>query len=338
MSYFKEKFNLKIMKKNLLPISILIVAILLAGVAIFVSLHKCSFSHNLKVMDSKEVSQKVINYLNNDMFGGRVKVDFIGVSREDNLYKITVKIQGKKYDLYATLNGKYFYPERINLEKSSTQANKRNSNGKKSCADIKKSDKPLMQAFVVSHCPFGLQMQRILVEIWKKDPSLMNNVKERYIGLVSNGKISSMHGTEEAQENLKQICIREEQSSKYWPYISCYIKDGNGDKCLKETNIDENKLNSCEKDLSRGLKYAKEDFALGEKYQISGSPTLILNGEKVSEFDFGGRTAEAVKELLCCGFKNEPKVCSTKLNAATAAPSFSEKYSGNGSQNGGGCQ
>jgi hypothetical protein len=33
---------------------------------------------------------------------------------------------------------------------------------------------------------------------------------------VKNGKIASMHGDEEAKENLRQICIREEQKDKYW--------------------------------------------------------------------------------------------------------------------------
>jgi len=30
----------------------------------------------------------------------------------------------------------------------------------------------------------------------------------------------------EAKENLKQICIREEQSDKYWNYAGCYINGG----------------------------------------------------------------------------------------------------------------
>ena len=322
--------------KNLLPISIIVAALILAGAAVFINLRACPFSHT-KILSQKEVSQRVIKFLNNDMLNGMAKADLVGVSKDGNFYNVVVKIRGKEYNLYATLDGKFLYPERFNLEKESATATK-SSEGKKSCADIKKENNPLLEAFVVSHCPFGLQMQRILAEIWKNDPSLLKNVKVRYIGSVSGGKIESMHGSKEAEENLKQICIREEQPTKYWSYISCYIKKGNSNNCLKEAKIDTAKLSGCEKDSSRGLKYAKEDFTLENKYHISGSPTLILNGEKVSEFDFGGRTAEAVKELLCCGFKNKPKSCSNKLTTESAASSFSEQYSSpNGSQ-GGGCQ
>jgi hypothetical protein len=40
-------------------------------------------------------------------------------------------------------------------------------------------------------------------------------MKARYIGTVSGTTITAMHGEAEAKENLRQICIREEQSTKY---------------------------------------------------------------------------------------------------------------------------
>ena len=85
------------------------------------------------------------------------------------------------------------------------------------------------------------------------------------------------------------------------------------------------------------LTYAQKDFDLDKKYGVSGSPTLILNGNKVSEFDFGGRSADAVKTLLCCGFNNEPDICNTNVTAEQAATSFSETYSKGGSSSGGSC-
>jgi len=84
------------------------------------------------------------------------------------------------------------------------------------CANTTKSNKPLLDAFVVSRCPFGLQMQRIMDEMVNKLPQSKDYLKVRYIGSVANGTITSMHGNEEAQENLRQICIREEQPELYW--------------------------------------------------------------------------------------------------------------------------
>ncbi|MEK7658681.1 MAG: heavy-metal-associated domain-containing protein [Patescibacteria group bacterium] len=191
---------------------------------------------------------------------------------------------------------------------------------------LEKSDNPVLEAYVVSRCPFGIQMQRIMADVVKNIPSLANNVKVRYMGAVSNGTISSMHGSAEAQENLRQICLREEQPNKYWSYVSCQMKSGDTTGCETTAGVDASKLNVCVSDSSRGLVYAQKDFDLNSKYQVQGSPTLILNGQQVSEFNFGGRTSDAVKSVICSGFNNQPGSCSTKLTTANAATSFSATY------------
>ena len=169
-------------------------------------------------------------------------------------------------------------------------------------AEIVKSDKPILEAYIVSNCPFGLQMQRVLADVIKNAPLARENIKVRYMGTVSNGKITSMHGDKEAQENLKQICIRDEQNNKYWDYVSCYMKKGDTQGCLDSTGINITKLDSCVSDSKKGLAYAEQDFVLNRKYSIKGSPTLIMGGAKVSEFNFGGRTSEALKTVICSGF------------------------------------
>ena len=194
---------------------------------------------------------------------------------------------------------------------------------KKNCSDIKKEDLPQLQAFVVSYCPFGLQMQRILSEIIEKIPASSKNIKVRYIGDVSEDKIGSMHGQQEADENLVQICIREEQSDRYWKYVTCFAKSGSSDDCLNSSEIDGGMLKECTMQRNRGIKYAEQDFEIARKFGANGSPTIILNNETVSEFDFGGRTDEAVKTLLCCSFASKPNFCSQNLNTSKVATGFS---------------
>jgi len=46
----------------------------------------------------------------------------------------------------------------------------------------------------------------------------------------------------------------------------------------------------------------------------------------VDESGFGGRTAEALKTLLCCGFETESDICAQKLSETSAASGFSETY------------
>lgn len=242
------------------------------------------------------------------------------VVKDHGLYKVTINIANQPIESYVSKDGNILFTQAIDLTVppltgSTTQE------PKKTCEDIPKSEKPLLEVFVVSYCPYGTQMQRILSEIPLKD-----NIKVRYLGAIENGQVTAMHGAEEAAENLRQICIREEQPDKYWDYVNCFIKAGDSEGCLKSANIDTSALEICM--AGKGIDYAKEDFDLQVKYQVQGSPTLILNKEQASEFDFGGRTAEAVKILLCCSYKDQPAECSQELQTQNAATGFSTAYSG----------
>jgi hypothetical protein len=65
---------------------------------------------------------------------------------------------------------------------------------------------------------------------------------------------------------------------------------------------------------------------LATKYGVQGSPTLILNGNLTDETSFGGRSADGVKSMICAGSNSKASYCSTKLNTAEAAVSFSASY------------
>lgn len=320
--------------KKLIPLAIIIAGVCIAGALIYVRVGKCPSE---KFLSSKEAAEKAIDYINKNLLQEGLTASLINVVEENGVYKFRLKIGENEFDSYVTKNGKLLFIEGIDLEGKS-KITEEPEEKKLTCEDIKKTEKPLLEAFVVSKCPFGLQMQRILNEIIKNIPSLASNIRVEYMGSIENGKITSMHGEKEAEENFRQICIREEQPEKYWSYINCHIKKGEVDNCLAEAEVDKDRLNSCKSENSRGLKYAKEDFDSQGKYKVTGSPTLILNEERVREFDFGGRTAQAVKTLLCCGFDTEPEACSQKLTEEQAATGFSEEYSApSGSPTGGGC-
>jgi len=267
------------------------------------------------------VSKKTIKNTIEELSGATV----LSVEKEKGLYKANIEDEeGNEGIIYITKDGKLLFQGAIDVEKLrkylETIRAMQDTTGsatrkpKMTCDDIPKKDNPELNAFVVSYCPFGTQMQRILIEVAK----LFNdNIKVRYIGSIVDGKVTSMHGEVEATENLRQICIREEQQDKYWNYVKCFIDKKDSEVCLTETNIDKEKLQTCMKDATKGIKYAEEDFKLQDKHNIRGSPTLILNGIQVSEFDFGGRNPEAVKTLLCCGFKEQPEECKETLETTS---------------------
>lgn len=242
--------------------------------------------------------------------------------------------QTQKYTSYITKDGKILFASGIKLdvlgEKTQAQPTTQQNEPKKlTCNDLTKAETPMLTAFVVAKCPYGLQMQRLLKKTIDELPQIAGNLEVRYIGSIENGKVTSMHGEEEAQENLKQICIREEQKDKYWNYVSCYMQEGKSDECLKTAGIDADGLSSCLSDQNKGLKYAKVDFDLANKLNISSSPTLLLNDKQtVSEFDFGGRIPNAIKEIVKCGFEKAPNEFQKDLTKEAVASSFSKTVSG----------
>ena len=294
-------------------------------------------------LTKEDVVNKALAYINENLLSGDTKATSTGEITEEKgllkgLYKFQVKIGEQEFSSYVTKDGEILFPQAINLEeKVAASQGENQGETPKTCEDIPKNDKPVLEAFVVSFCPFGTQMQRILAEIVKNIPELAENIKIEYMGQIQNEEISSMHGEEEAEENLIQICLREEQEEKFFNYLSCFLREGKTDKCLKEAGIDEEKLSQCMEDSSRGISYASEDFEAQNNYRVTGSPALILNVEEVSEFDFGGRTAEAVKTLLCCGFITEPEFCEKALSEEQAAAGFSETYS-SGESGSGACE
>ncbi|MDD3491555.1 MAG: hypothetical protein PHG13_01100 [Candidatus Pacebacteria bacterium] len=271
---------------------------------------------------AETLAQKAVDYINFNFFGLTEEeggATLVSVVEESGVYKFKMKIDDIEYDSFVTKDGKILFPEGITMQEEEQEV-------AQTCEDLSKKEQPVLKAFVVSYCPFGTQMLRILNEIVKNIPELSNYIKVAYMGEIQNGQIAAMHGDEEAEENLRQICIRDEQKDKYWQYIDCFLKEGEAQECLVSASVDTNALEQCMQDEFKGIKYAQGDFDDQDKYEVTGSPTLILNEENVSEFDFGGRTAEAVKTVICCGFNTAPEFCSQVLTEEQAAAGFSPSY------------
>jgi len=345
----------EIIEKNAI-ISVIIVLIVVIALATSIyakgdmTLLGNIFSFQAKGLTAQVAGQKAIDFINNNILKGTGTVSLKETQEVSGMYKfkITFVEQNQDTDIYLTRDGRYLFPvmEGIPIDLDEKIDGGTDTSKITSCEQIEKADAPVLQAFVVSQCPFGLQMQRILAKAIEQGVSA-DNIIIRYIGSVADGKITSMHGDAEAQENLKQICIREEQASKYWSYVSCYMKKGETDSCLTSTGVNKTSLNACVSDSSKGLVYAQEDFSISDQYGVGGSPTLIINGLLIEEFDAstneclwttGCRTADAEKSIICCASNNEAGVCSQTLSKDPAASGFSETYtSGSDSDGGASC-
>jgi hypothetical protein len=194
-------------------------------------------------------------------------------------------------------------------------------------AEAPKSDKPVVELFVMSYCPYGLQMEKAYLPVMEllKDKATMD------IKFVSY----AMHEKKEIDENTRQYCIQKDQASKFVAYLKCFTGKDDYKACLKEAGVSESKVNSCvtkaDKEFGITAKYNDQSSwlsgqfpiypvhaAQNEQYGVQGSPTLVINGAQVD----AARSPEAVKQTICGAFNNPPAECAQTLSTQSAGAGF----------------
>ena len=58
---------------------------------------------------------------------------------------------------------------------------------------------------------------------------------------------------------------------------------------------------------------------LNKKYEVQGSPTLVINGQQVQS---AGRDSNSILRSICSAFKNPPAECKEDISSKTPAPGF----------------
>jgi len=303
---------LKGMRENPWIVSTLVLGIAVLILIIMV-LGKGSMTGN--VIAGEEAGKSIVDYLNSRVGGG---VGYVSYEDLGNIYEVTVSYQGENVPVYVSKDGKYFIQGVLPI--SSIQKQPTPAQQQQEPTEIPKSDKPRVELFVMTYCPYGLQAEKGIIPV-------LELLKDKI-----DGKIRFvhyfMHGDEEEQETYNQVCIREEQSSKYLDYLKCFADKGDSQECIKKAGIDETKLNNCLKNKAKD--YYAEDSELSQKYGVRGSPTLIINGVEARS----GRSSAAYLSTICSAFNTSPDECNQTVNSQTPNPGFGYSYSSSGSSSG----
>jgi len=194
-------------------------------------------------------------------------------------------------------------------------------------AQAPKSDKPVVELFVMSYCPYGLQSEKAFLPVM----DLLKDKADLNIRFVNY----AMHGLKELEEQTRELCIAEQGQDKLINYLECFVLADESAKCLVQAGVNKSKVDSCTDRLDNefGIMAAYNDKDswlsgrfpifpvhddLNKKYGVQGSPTLVINGEQIS----ASRSPEAIKQVVCKAFNKEPKECETVLSSTSASPSF----------------
>lgn len=149
------------------------------------------------------------------------------------------------------------------------------------------------------------------------------SIEPHFIVTVDGNSVRSLHGDYEAEEDMRQACIlKNYEQGVFWNYVDYLNTNCNKNTlgaCWKEaaanTGVDSGKIEDCAS--AEGLDLMKAEESLSNQNGVSGSPTLIINGEVYN----GARTSEAYKQAVCSAFSVQPSECSqTVASSENAAP------------------
>ncbi len=192
---------------------------------------------------------------------------------------------------------------------------------------VMKTDKPEVELFVMSYCPYGVQTEKAIIPVLELLGDKID-FKLRFVNY-------AMHGEKEVWENLRQYCIQfKTDPDKFIDYLDCFTRSDDANRCMEELNIDKDAVQSCmdEEDQRWGISQILAnpdqwgsqfppfpiDDALNREYGVRGSPTLVIDGIVVP----APRNPEALKDLICSAFLHPPEECSTTLSSENEAPGF----------------
>jgi len=309
------------MKKFLILGSLLlVVAIALSGCA-----KKSPVAKKLSLDEAKAKTEKFINtYLMQS--GSKVKVTDISVFNK-TIYKVKVDTgSGETIDSFVTADGVEFMPQALNMDDIANKATATDTNSGQTgtASEVKtKTDKPAIELFVMSYCPYGTQIEKGMLPVLEA----LGNKIDFQLKFVDY----AMHGEKELTENLTQYCIQKDAPAKLASYLKCFLAEGKSSYCLKNDGLNVDKCvkatdtaykvstNYQDKNTWKG-NYPSFDINKtdNEKYSVGGSPTLIINGEEVKS----GRDPQSLLQTVCSAFKTAPKECEAKLSSDTPSSGF----------------
>jgi len=310
-------------RRIVLPI-ILVIVLALIGYFSFKSPAKS------KNLSPTEAQAKAETFVNKFLMQSGSKATIKEITEEYGLYKLKIDIISDVVDSYLTRDGKLFFPQALDIDKISnpaaTEPTSGNSATQPAAMVSKKSDKPSVELFVMSYCPYGTQIEKGLLPVLETLGNKIN-FELKFCDY-------AMHGEKELTENLLQYCIQEEQPDKLAAYLQCFLADSQSATCLETAWINQKKVDACVAQTDKQYKVSanfaakvgwqgsypgfdvnKED---NDKYQVGGSPTLIINGEEIQS----ARDSASLLATICSAFNTPPAECNTSLSSASPSAGF----------------
>ncbi len=287
----------------------------------------------------EEAKVIAVEFINDYLVASGQEVSVKEVVVENGLYKVVVNMtSGEEVNSFLSKDGKTFFPSGMNIEEYGAEkddvSDEMPATPKVDSSDVSKNDKPKVELFVMSHCPFGTQMEKGLLPVL--------DVLGDSIDFELKFNDYAMHSKKELDEQLSQYCVQKNNPEKLQEYLYCFLEDeAKSEACLAEVEIDSAKHSACVittdeeyqiTEMYNDKNTWKSDrfpvFSIYEednkKYGVTGSPTLIINGVKMQT----ARDSQALLSIICASFNDKPSVCQAELSDISPSAGFGFGNSG----------
>jgi 2-hydroxychromene-2-carboxylate isomerase len=170
------------------------------------------------------------------------------------------------------------------------------------------SDKARLEFYVMSQCPYGIQVLDAIAPVLKKMGGSVDFSVD-YIGQATGDTFNSLHGQGEVDEDIRELCAIKNypENYKFMEYIVCRDRDIRGtgwEKCASDNGMDAAKIKSCSEG-AEGKELLKASFAKASKAGATGSPTMMINGQAYR----GGRKDTDFMTALCGATGGKASAC-----------------------------
>ncbi len=319
------------------------IAVILAGCGV---INKPTTSNNnlggnKNVLSMEEAKTKALDFIDKNLLQAGTTAEFKSITEENGLYKLVIDVgDSKGIESYITKDGTKFIPSMMDIK----EVEDKNSQAKAQVAetppqDIAKNDKPEVELFVMSYCPYGTQIEKGILPVLDAIGSKID-FKLKFCDY-------AMHDKKELDEQVREYCVQKNEPDKFNDYLKCFLDNADFEGCITKSNINNETLQPCidstDKEYKVTENYGNKDTWKGNyppfdvykgdntKYGVQGSPSLVINGAKVS----AQRDSASLLSTICSAFTTPPEECSTALSSTPPAPGFG--FDGAGSASTGSC-
>ena len=155
-----------------------------------------------------------------------------------------------------------------------------------------------LDLFVMSKCPYGVSAEKAIKPIIDDYGDYIDFNLYFIAREMSDGTIESMHGKDEVEENIRQLVIQEYYPDLFFDYLITradnYQEDDYEQKVTK-FGMDLKLIDSITYSPV-GEDILKQNIRIAQKYSISGSPTIVVDGKRYK----GNTRTTPAQDGTCC--------------------------------------